>query len=58
MVHPRWLLGGISDDVPSKVIGEETMIEIGPNLLKAIEAVSICAFLATVAIVMYLQIRD
>ena len=58
MVHPRWLLGGISDDVPSKVIGEETMIEIGPNLLAAIEAVSICAFLVTVAIVMYLQTRD
>ena len=58
MVHPRWLLGGISDDVSSKVIREETMIEIGPNLLAAIEAVSICAFLATVTIVMYLQTRD
>ena len=37
---------------------EHTMIEIGPNLLAAIEAVSICAFLVTVAIVMYLQTRD
>jgi len=29
------------------------MIEIGPTLLKAVEAVSVCTFLAVFAIVIY-----
>jgi hypothetical protein len=34
------------------------MIEIGPNLLKAVDEVSVCAFLAVFAYGMYKIIKD